>query len=137
MFCKILNNVLFNKRRVNTIGHDTNLRHCRFHQCVMKIFIFLLFLKLIMFIYIQSILSFNFCYFYALFKENYPVPDDLITNVYKTGNVFSNISLTDIDDCVGSNLCLNNGICVDGANTYTCQCAQGFDGANCQNSKYN
>ena len=42
--------------------------------------------------------------------------------------------ISDIDDCVG-NPCINNGVCIDGANTYTCLCAAGFEGANCQISK--
>ena len=41
---------------------------------------------------------------------------------------------TDFDDCVGDP-CENGGTCQDGANSYTCECADGFEGDNCQISK--
>ena len=41
----------------------------------------------------------------------------------------------DIDDCAGVT-CENGGTCVDGVNTYTCECATGFDGQHCENSMY-
>eukprot|EP00058_Branchiostoma_floridae_P004473 XP_002589961.1 hypothetical protein BRAFLDRAFT_81597 [Branchiostoma floridae] len=36
-----------------------------------------------------------------------------------------------INECA-SNPCQNNGLCVDGANSYGCQCTRGFSGANCE-----
>ncbi len=41
---------------------------------------------------------------------------------------------TDVNDCA-NNPCLNNGLCVDGINTFTCTCATGFTGTICQTSK--
>ena len=38
---------------------------------------------------------------------------------------------TNIDDCVGVD-CSANGRCVDGVNTFTCDCVQGFTGEFCQ-----
>ena len=44
--------------------------------------------------------------------------------------------VSDIDDCPGQD-CQNNAPCVDGVNTFTCNCAgTGYDGNKCQNSKY-
>ena len=42
----------------------------------------------------------------------------------------------DCDDCAhngGAGDCLNGGTCTDGQGTYTCTCAPGYDGENCQN----
>ena len=41
----------------------------------------------------------------------------------------------DIDDCV-TNPCLNDGVCVDGVNAFTCKCAHGFRGDTCGISKF-
>ena len=38
------------------------------------------------------------------------------------------------DDCL-PNLCQNGGACTDGVNAYTCTCAVGFIGSNCENGK--
>ena len=40
----------------------------------------------------------------------------------------------DIDYCA-SNPCQNCGTCIDGINTYTCNCSPGFIGNNCETSK--
>jgi hypothetical protein len=42
--------------------------------------------------------------------------------------------LPDINDCM-PNPCQNNGVCSDRINNYTCQCAAGYDGNNCEYSK--
>ena len=42
---------------------------------------------------------------------------------------------TDIDDCA-ADPCLNGGTCTDGVNEYTCACAPGFTGDECQISKF-
>ena len=41
---------------------------------------------------------------------------------------------SDIDDCVGQP-CINRGVCVDGINSYTCNCVDGYDAKNCENSR--
>ena len=40
----------------------------------------------------------------------------------------------DIDDCQSSP-CQNDGVCVDGVNSFTCNCAHGFIGDDCSISK--
>jgi len=40
-------------------------------------------------------------------------------------------TISDIDDCV-PNPCQNGGSCVDGNSNYTCNCATGFVGTNCE-----
>lgn len=42
---------------------------------------------------------------------------------------------TDIDDCLPYP-CQNNGTCTDLVNDYHCDCVAGFNGKNCENSKY-
>ena len=41
-----------------------------------------------------------------------------------------NIHLIDINDCA-STPCMNEGICVDGINSFTCNCPHGFIGKDC------
>ena len=41
----------------------------------------------------------------------------------------------DIDDC-DPNPCQNGGECNDGIHSYSCNCALGYDGINCDTSKY-
>ena len=41
----------------------------------------------------------------------------------------------DIDDCV-SHTCTNGASCVDGINTYSCNCAAGFSGAYCETGRF-
>ena len=48
-------------------------------------------------------------------------------------NILFTISV-DIDDCA-SEPCLHNGTCIDGIDSYQCQCEAGFNGNICQNSK--
>ena len=45
------------------------------------------------------------------------------------------LSFLDIDECA-SKPCLNGGKCVDGINSFTCKCAPGFMGKNCEKSKF-
>ena len=45
------------------------------------------------------------------------------------------LSLThfvDIDECA-TTPCQNGGSCTDEINDYTCNCVEGYDGANCEN----
>ena len=42
--------------------------------------------------------------------------------------------LTDMDDCV-NHTCANGGSCMDGVNTYTCNCPPGFTGMYCEKGK--
>ena len=44
-------------------------------------------------------------------------------------------SKTDIDDCA-SHPCKNNGTCTDRVNGFNCSCAPGFNGIQCETSKY-
>ena len=41
------------------------------------------------------------------------------------------ILYSDIDDCASST-CQNGGTCVDGVNSYTCNCDVGYAGKNCE-----
>ena len=43
--------------------------------------------------------------------------------------------LSDVNKC-SSNPCQNEGVCMDGVNSYTCQCRDGYSGANCETSEY-
>ena len=43
--------------------------------------------------------------------------------------------LTDINDCE-SGPCQNGGTCNDGIASYTCDCAKGWTGDNCEESKH-
>ena len=45
-------------------------------------------------------------------------------------NVFS----SDIDECAGKP-CAPNGRCIDGVNSYTCECDAGYTGKHCEKSK--
>ena len=40
----------------------------------------------------------------------------------------------DTDDCVGVT-CQNGGACVDGVNSYTCSCVDGYEGTHCEIGK--
>ena len=41
----------------------------------------------------------------------------------------------DIDDCE-SNPCQNGATCVDGIDSYTCECANGYSGDNCETGMF-
>ena len=41
------------------------------------------------------------------------------------------LNFLDIDDCVGVN-CQNGGVCVDGVDSYSCTCVQGYAGTHCE-----
>jgi len=43
-----------------------------------------------------------------------------------------------VDECNGTNgtsPCQNNGTCIDGINSYSCNCTAGFIGPNCSHGK--
>ena len=42
--------------------------------------------------------------------------------------------VSDINEC-NSNPCQNGGTCTDFINNYSCQCAAGYSGVNCEISK--
>ena len=44
-------------------------------------------------------------------------------------------NVSDVDECA-SRPCQNGGQCVDGVNEYTCTCAAGYSGINCEQSMY-
>ena len=46
-----------------------------------------------------------------------------------------NTNFIDIDDCV-NHTCANGGLCVDGVNSYTCNCSAGYTGERCLTGKY-
>ena len=41
-----------------------------------------------------------------------------------------NTNFPDIDDCV-NHTCANGGLCVDGVNSYACNCSTGYTGERC------
>ena len=44
-------------------------------------------------------------------------------------------SLVDVDECASSP-CQNGGTCLDQINSYNCSCAVGYNGSDCETSKY-
>ena len=58
--------------------------------------------------------------------ENFQVPD---CTQCVTG--FTGADCLEVDDCVGVN-CSGNGRCVDGVDSFTCNCSSGFTGELCQ-----
>ena len=46
------------------------------------------------------------------------------------------IFVLDIDECEALP-CQNGGTCIDKVNSYKCICATGFNGKDCENSKFN
>ena len=44
-------------------------------------------------------------------------------------------SFLQVGECY-SNPCLNGGACIDWVNMYTCQCLPGYNGPQCEDSKY-
>ena len=47
-----------------------------------------------------------------------------------------NIFFLDIQECDIENNCLNGATCVDGIGSYTCDCATGYTGLNCETGLY-
>ena len=43
--------------------------------------------------------------------------------------------ILDVDDCKSSP-CKNSATCVDGINSYTCKCAPGYEGENCDKGQF-
>ena len=50
-------------------------------------------------------------------------------------NSFTSFFFADIDDCE-SNPCQNGATCVDGIDSYTCECANGYSGDNCETGMF-
>ena len=62
----------------------------------------------------------------------------LFHNIWERLNFKWNIELvslylSDINDC-DPNPCVNGGVCHNGINSYTCTCAEGYNGKNCSES---
>ena len=51
-----------------------------------------------------------------------------------TMNITYWVKFVDINECAGDP-CLNGGTCTDGVNSYTCSCAAGFTGKDCETSE--
>ena len=56
--------------------------------------------------------------------------DKLLRNTYQI-----TLPIPDINECE-SEPCQNNGICTQGVNDYTCDCASGYAAVNCEIGKY-
>ena len=41
------------------------------------------------------------------------------------------LNIADVNECAG-NPCQNDGTCMDGVNEYSCSCASGYTGLNCE-----
>ena len=48
---------------------------------------------------------------------------------------FVDIIVVDLNDC-SPNQCQNGGTCTEKAAGFTCECAAGYNGDNCESSKY-
>ena len=46
-----------------------------------------------------------------------------------------NANFLEIDDC-GNHTCANGGLCVDGVNSYTCNCSAGYTGQHCLTGRW-
>ena len=65
------------------------------------------------------------------FKTSTPTkPCQFCSNKEKDVPSIQLFYFSDIDDCA-SNLCVN-GACVDGVNSYTCNCNPGYSGIHCE-----
>ena len=44
--------------------------------------------------------------------------------------------LSDVNECdAAPDLCLNGGVCIDGVNSFTCSCVDGYEGITCADGK--
>ena len=68
--------------------------------------------------------KFIFCYSRFLSLKSY------FTFIF-TRSPFTFFALLDIDECV-SQPCQNNATCIDGINSYTCDCKPGYTGTLCE-----
>ena len=58
-------------------------------------------------------------------------PQVTYNNTYRFVGVLEIVlPISDIDECVSSP-CQNGGTCIDDVNSYTCLCAPGYSGVNC------
>ena len=58
----------------------------------------------------------------------------LVNKKFQRSSLNSFYVIPDVDDCVGSPC--RNGECIDGVNSYECKCVPGYQGKNCENSKW-
>ena len=66
-------------------------------------------------------------------KYHYPIWNICSFYTFLMGYIFSH--LIDIDEC-RSNPCENGGTCNDAVDMYTCDCDAGYNGDNCETSKF-
>ena len=59
----------------------------------------------------------------------------LSTSTRNCRNKMYFIFYTDIDECVNHGCC-NGGSCVDGVNSYSCNCVAGYTGDHCETGKF-
>ena len=77
---------------------------------------------------------FYYIYTQSLISRLYILHDRNLLSSHTCVHLWVNCFL-DIDDCE-PNPCANGGLCTDGVNSYTCSCAIGYMGPNCNTSKY-
>lgn len=74
---------------------------------------------------ICNYLSFDIRFVFLLIFE-------IVTSVYlNTEAIKYNMAFSDFNECE-SNPCQNGGTCTDHLNQYSCRCAHGYTGVNCQ-----
>lgn len=71
-----------------------------------------------------------YCTCQAGFEGNLPLIDDCFCSIYPLSSLGYNCEVNKNDCAIHS--CQNGGTCIDGINSYSCHCPQGFEGKMCQ-----